>query len=219
MTGDTRLIDNRIHEAARQLSQLLLPSITEKRGVFAIAIAGEPGSGKSELAVILSQYLSREGVMNLILQQDDYFYYPPQTNAALRRKDISRIGLAEVNLALLDENLHDIVEGKGEIEKPLILFQADRITEERITLDGVRVVIVEGTYTTTLHNVHKRVFIERTYHDTRDARWKRAREEKDEFLERILRIEHEIISTHKSRADIVVTRDYQVRPTSAGAEA
>jgi hypothetical protein len=73
-------------------------------------------------------------------------------------------------------------------------------------------VIVEGTYTTALKNVSKRVFIDRTYIDTREARSLRACEDQDDFLEMILTIEHEIISSHRPRADIIVTREYDVIP-------
>ena len=72
--------------------------------------------------------------------------------------------------------------------------------------------IAEGTYTTLLENVNTRVFIARNYLDTRAHREKRQRHssELDEFTARVLRIEHEIISSHRRRADIVITRDYDV---------
>jgi len=146
-----------------------------------------------------------------IFQQDDYFIYPPKTNAEMRRKDIKHVGMSEVHLALLDQNLKHIVEGKGEIVKPLVIFDADRITEETVKLDDIRVIIVEGTYTTILKNAHQHIFIDRTYIDTKEARKGRAREEQDEFLEKVLEIEHDIILSQKSRADIIVNSDFEVR--------
>jgi hypothetical protein len=41
-------------------------------------------------------------------------------------------------------------------------------------------------------------------------RVKRGREEFDPFIEEVLVKEHEIISQHRSRADVVITRDYDV---------
>ena len=159
---------------------------------------------------MLSELLNRKAIRSLILQQDDYFVYPPKTNAEMRRKDIDHVGLSEVRLALLDRNLSEIVEGKAEIEKPLVIFAENRVIEDTITLEGVKVVIVEGTYTTALSNVHRHVFIDRTYLDTRETRRRRAREKQDEYLENILEIEHNIISSHKSQADIIVTTNYEV---------
>ena len=61
-----------------------------------------------------------------------------------------------------------------------------------------------------LKNVHLCIFIDRTYIDTKESRRLRAREEQDELLEKILEIEHKIISSHKQQADIVVTNNYEV---------
>ena len=39
---------------------------------------------------------------------------------------------------------------------------------------------------------------------------KRGREEFDPFIEKVLITEHEIISQHRDRADVIITRDYDV---------
>lgn len=210
MKGDKLLIHDGHVNAARQITKLLLPQIVNASSRFISSVAGESGSGKSEISAVLSEFLSEQLITNIILQQDDYFAYAPRTNARMRRKDISRVGISEVRLAVLDQNLRDIVEGKSEIEKPLVNFDLDIIAKETVKLEGIKAIIVDGTYTTTLQNVHQRIFIDRTYLDTRGARKHRAREEQDDFLERILAIEHNIISPHRQRADIIVTSDYEV---------
>ena len=79
------------------------------------------------------------------------------------------------------------------------------IDEEIVSLEGVNVVIVEGTYTSMLEKVDLRAFIDRTYHYTLEHRKERARDPAEgEFIERVLEIEHEIISAHKAHADIVL---------------
>ena len=217
MKGDKLFIQEEHVRAARQVMSLLLPQITSTQSKFIAAIAGESGSGKSEVAAALAELLSEKGLTSIVLQQDDYFVYPPKTNAGMRQKDIRHVGLSEVRLALLDQNLEDIVAGKNEIEKPLVVFDEDRITAERVKLEEIKAVIVEGTYTTMLKNVNQRVFIDRVYVDTREARKRRSREDQDELLERILEIEHGIISSHKPQADIIITKDYEVRKNeSAG---
>jgi len=208
MRGD-KLVILEVHvKAARQLAELLLPQIEESRKKFIITIAGESGSGKSEIAKVLFDLFAEKDIETIILQQDDYFVYPPKTNSEMRKKDIGHVGLSEVRLSLLDQNLRDIIDGKNLIEKPLVIFEKDRIDSETLNFDGVKVIIVEGTYTTTLKNIDRHVFINRTYEDTRESRIMRAREEQDDFLERILKIEHEIISSHKSQADIIITKKY-----------
>ena len=211
MKGDKLVIHQGHRKAAGGIMKLLLPQIVKTPSKFIITIGGESGSGKSKIAMVLSKLLSEKGIKSIILQQDDYFVYPPKTNAKMRRKNIGHVGLSEVRLALLDENLNDIMEGKSKIEKPLVIFDEDRITKETVKLEAIKTVIVDGTYTTILKNVHQRIFIDHTYVDTREIRKRRAREEQDEFLEKILEIEHRIISSHKPRADIIVTNDYEVR--------
>lgn len=211
MKGDKLVVREEHTKAARKIAKLLFLPNTRREGKFILTIAGESGSGKSEIALALSELLSHKGIKSIILQQDDYFVYPPKTNAGMRRKDIRHVGLQEVRLDLLDENLVSIMGGSVTIDKPLVIFDEDRITQETVSLDGVGVVIVEGTYTTVLKHAHQRVFIDRTFLDTKEIRKKRAREEQDRFLEEILQIEHRIISSHLPQATIIVTRDYDVR--------
>ena len=59
-------------------------------------------------------------------------------------------------------------------------------------------------------HVDRRMFIERNRLETLEHRMKRAREDFDPFIERVLAREHEIISPHRECADVVITRDYDV---------
>ncbi len=211
MKGDKIIVQPHHEAAARRIAKLILPEIRSASGAFIVTIAGESGAGKSEIASALAAALSEQGVTTVILQQDDYFVYPPKTNAAMRRKDIGWVGPGEVRLDVMDENLRQIRSGAARIVKPLVDYEADSIGQESVALSGVDAILVEGTYTTLLENVHRRVFIDRTHIDTRQDRAARGREAQDDFLERVLAIEHEIIAAHQSRADIIVTRDYGVR--------
>ncbi len=188
----------------------MLQSLEQHEGLYAVTIGGESGSGKSELAAALRGELEDRGIEAAVIQQDDYFVYPPLTNDALRRADPRRVGMSEVHLDMLDEHLAQAKAGACELRKPLVIYQEDRIMEETLGLSALRVLIVEGTYTTALQHADLKVFIERDYRATRRARRERARELQDEYLERILAIEHAIISKHRLWAHLVVTRDYRV---------
>ena len=65
-------------------------------------------------------------------------------------------------------------------------------------------VIVEGCYTSLIDNVEIRVFIDRNYKQTQRARSQRDRDPHEGFLERVLAIEHQEISTHRQRSNIVI---------------
>ena len=208
MRGDILIIDDNHRKAAKEVVKIILSEIERPIQKFVISVAGESGAGKSEIAASIAEVLEKKGLKCFIFQQDDYFVYPPKTNAKTREKDINWVGEREVKLKLIDEELEQIRKGLTIIKKPLVIFEEDRIDEETVDLSDVDVFIVEGTYTTALKNVDQKVFIDRNLNDTKASRLKRNREKQDEYLERILMIEHKIISAHKALADIIITKDY-----------
>jgi uridine kinase len=211
MIGDKLIIRDFHTKAARQICDALSAEIKEKKGYYTIAIAGESGSGKSEIAAELARMLAQQSISSYIFQQDDYFVYPPKTNERMRRKDIHHVGTQEVKIDLLNKNLAAILSGENTIKKPLVIFSEDRISEEEIALANIKVLIIEGTYTSLLENIDCRIFIDRDYRDTKKNRLERARETQDTFLEEVLEIEHRIISKHKKRAHIIVTGEYDAK--------
>lgn len=212
MRGDKIVIEEHHRKAGDQIAEALAPKIKETEGKYTITVAGESGSGKSETATAIAEALEERGIACVIFQQDDYYVYPPKTNDATRRKDISWVGSNEVKLDVIDQNLEDFLDGKAEVEKPLVIYDEDRIDSETMSVGEAKVVIAEGTYTTMLENVNTHVFINRNRLDTRAHREKRDRDvsELDDFTEEVLKIEHEIISKHKERADIIITKEYKV---------
>lgn len=212
MRGDSIVIEPHHRSAAEGIADIVRESVAESGGRIGVTIAGESGSGKSETAAALAEVLAESGIDSLILQQDDYFVYPPKSNDAARRADISWVGTQEVKLDLMDAHMRAFLAGADTIEKPLVDYEADQVTSEIVATGGASVVIAEGTYTTLLASAAHHVFIDRTYAETRQHREKRNRDaaELDEFIDRVLAIEHDIISSHKRRADIIVASDYSV---------
>lgn len=208
MEGDVLIINNYHRKAGRQVAEMLIAEINASEGKYFMTVAGESGAGKSEVAASIAQALEKAGKKCYVFAQDDYFVYPPKTNAEKRKEDIGWVGMQEVKLSLLDEEIAAIRKGEYIIEKPLVIFDEDRITSEVVDLSDYNVYIAEGTYTTALRNVDCRIFIDRNKKDTRKARAKRAREKQDEFLEQILTIEHRIISAQKKDADIIITKGF-----------
>lgn len=208
MKGDILIIDENHQKAAFQIVELIIDELQKSIGKFVITVAGESGAGKSEIAAAMAQRLEEFQYKSIIFGQDDFFKLPPHTNAREREKNISWVGPQEVKLDLLDQNILDFLGDKPAIIKPLVDFNADRIGTEEIQLNSYHILIAEGTYTTLLKNVNCRVFIDRNKMDTIESRKKRNREKQDEFLDRILSIEHEIISKHKEFADIIVTKQW-----------
>lgn len=213
MKGDIIIVEEHHKRAAGIIVPEIIDDININPGRYTITVAGESGSGKSETGKAILDELEKCGIHAVLLCQDDYFILPPKSNDAKRRQDPEWLGPhAEVKMDLLDKNLKDAIQGENEIIKPLVDYGNDSVEMEKIDLNGVKVVIAEGTYTSLLKNVNTRVFIQRNRLDTLEHRKKRGRgnEASDPFIEQILVTEHKIIAGHGQLADFLITRDYQV---------
>ena len=206
MIGDRLVIEPYLTERAHEFCVELRESL---KGKYTITVAGESGAGKSELAFEIARILNETGIPSDILQQDDYFVFPPKTNHEMRRHNINQVGPYEVKLDFLDSNLRSFKRSESPIYKPLVIFDEDRITTEEMDTVELSILIAEGTYTSLLKFSDYRIFIDRDYNQTLEARKKRARDKFDAFMLDVLEREHRIISQHISLADAVVLSDFE----------
>jgi uridine kinase len=209
MKGDILILDAHHRKAGKQVVEKIIDKI-RKAKVYSLSVAGESGAGKSEIATAIAEILESEGISCFIFGQDDYFKLPPKSNARQRELDIRWVGNHEVRLDFLDEHLAKAKNHQGSIIKPLVDFDADVIDTEEVDLTRYQVFIAEGTYTSLLKNIDTKIFINRNKIDTIESRKKRNREKQDDFLDQILSIEHKIISGHKSIADIIINKNFDV---------
>jgi uridine kinase len=207
MLGDELVIEKYHTERAREIINVLEDKFSKKEK-FVVTVAGESGAGKSELASEIARLNNENGTPTGILQQDDYFVFPPKTNHEMRKKNIDQVGTYEVKLDFLDSNLRSFKQGAKSIYKPLIVYDEDSITTEEMDVGDFQVMIAEGTYTTSLRFTDYRIFIDRDYRDTYSDRKKRGRDKLEPFVEDVLEREHEIISSHRDKADLLITSDY-----------
>ena len=213
MKGDILLLQECHRRAAGVIVPQIIDAIRRKSTRYTITVAGESGSGKSETGRAMADELEKHGIRSVVLGQDDYFVLPPKANDRERRNDPQWLGPhVEVRLDLMEQNLLSAIQGKREIAKPLVDYDANTIQQETIALDGIGVLIAEGTYASLLKHVDTRVFIARNWMDTLEDRQKRNRgkEVGDPFTELVLSTEHKIIAGHKQLADFVITKDYEV---------
>jgi uridine kinase len=212
MKGDSVIIEAHHEAAAAAIVPALLPVLGRSNERITISVSGQSGSGKTETATAIAGALESFGIESVIFHQDDYFVHPPRTNDAARRADINWVGTGEVRLDLMDEHLAGFLNGARRIEKPLVDYENDTIGSETMKIGNARVALADGTYTGILEQLNYRVFIDRDYLDTRAHREKRKRDESelDPFIDRVLEIEHGIISAQKKHADIIVNKDYSV---------
>jgi len=213
MKGDIIVLEKHHENAARIIVPEIIEKIKNKKSRYTITVSGESGSGKSETGKAIADELEKHGIKSVLLGQDDYFVLPPKSNDSRRREDPEWLGPhVEVKMDVLEQNLIDAIDGKNEIIKPLIDYNQNSVEDETVSLEGIHVVIAEGTYTALLRNVDTKVFIARNRIDTLEHRQKRNRgtEVGDSFIEQVLITEHKIIAGHGQLADFLITKDYEV---------
>jgi uridine kinase len=213
MEGDKLLIGDhhtaRAKELCVHIAEKLMPRMV-------VTVAGESGAGKSETASEIVRLLCDQGHKAEVVQQDDYFVFPPKTNHEMRRRNVEQVGLYEVKLGLLDSNLRSFKRGEDSIYRPLVNYDADSITMCERDLEDVEILVAEGTYTTGLAFADLRIFIARDYDDTAAHRKARGRDADDAFIDEVLLREHEIISGHRKLADYIISRDFESISTHQG---
>ncbi|OGO59744.1 MAG: hypothetical protein A2029_14985, partial [Chloroflexi bacterium RBG_19FT_COMBO_47_9] len=199
MKGDKLVLLDYHKRAASEIVSRIIQDIRQKKTRYIITVAGESGSGKSETGKAIANELDKSSIKSVLLGQDDYFVLPPKSNDLKRREDPEWLGPhVEVKLDVLEQNLMEAIQGKKEISKPLVDYDSNTIEDETINLDGIKVLIAEGTYTSLLKHVDARIFISRNWLDTLEHRQKRKRGDEvgDPFIEQVLSIEHKIIAGH-----------------------
>ncbi len=141
---------------------------------------------------------------------DDYFKLPPKTNHENRLKSIENVGIQEVDLEKLSQNIKDFKADIHEIEKPLVYYNENLISKEKVKTSEYEVIIVEGTYILEIEEFDFKIFIDRNYKDTHENRMKRNRDEQSDFVEKVLEIEHQIIRSFKNNADLILGKNYEL---------
>ncbi|NQT60581.1 MAG: hypothetical protein HQ557_16530 [Bacteroidetes bacterium] len=206
MIGDKLVIKKKHTERAMDICDVVVSKYTSP---YVITVAGESGTGKSETAFEICRILLGKGIKAAVIQQDDYFVFPPKTNHLMRMNNREQVGPFEVKLDFLDSNLRSFKKGENPIYKPLVDYDKDLLLSEELDVSGVRILIVEGTYTSLLRYADFRIFLDGNFRETLGSRNERNREKYDPFLEEILEKEHEIITTHWDMADIRISSDFK----------
>lgn len=185
-----------------------LDSILKSNSKLCISIAGESGCGKTSLAYALQKDIENNSELKgFIFHLDDYFKLPPTNNHNARLKDISLVGMNEVNLELLDSHLIQFKKKDDFINKPLVNYKQNKILNESVSCNLYNFCIVEGAYVSILNAPDYRIFIETTYLDTRKLRIARNRDLMNDFNEQVLEIENRIIKSHYKLANIIIDRN------------
>jgi len=206
MLGDVLLIADKHRKAGAQIVEQLDRIDADK---VVVAIGGESGSGKSELAHVVARTLKDRGRLAKILHIDNYYTVRPQDREAWRKENgVESVGLGEIDWTLLDQHLDAFRQGDTAV-LPCIDLLTDQIDELHTDFGPIKVVIVDGLY--PLHvNAELRIFIDLTYHDTKKAQLVRGKEPQNQYRLSVLKQEHEVVQSLRPLADFLVTPGFDL---------
>ena len=211
MLGDILLIEEKHKKAGEVIIQKILE---QKKDKFIVAISGESGSGKTELAHVVARGLRKHGIMAKPVHTDNYYNTHPLERREWRQKyGIENVvGYDEYRWDAIYKNIDDFKNSRVS-EMPCV----DLVTEQVDTLitdfKVIDVLVLDGLYAIKTENVDLRVFIELTYLETKKKHTKdvRGKEVMDEVRWATLAQEHRMVQSLKSMADLYVDQDYNVR--------
>jgi uridine kinase len=206
MLGDVLLITEKHEKAAEQIVDRLNRIKSDK---MVIAIGGESGSGKSELAHVISRRLKKKGDLAKIIHIDNYYKVSPQERTEWRQKHgVESIGFSEYNWDLINQNIAEFKEDK-EAVLPCIDLLTDQEDRLITSFEGIKYLILEGLYPLKA-DADLKIFIDLTYHETKRAQIVRKKEPQNEFRLQVLQREHKVIQSLRPLADLLVTKDFDV---------
>ena len=206
MLGDVLLIEEKHHRAAEQILMHLKNDKSKKQ---IIAIGGESGSGKSELAHVLAKKLKAKGDPAKIIHIDNYYLIPPVDRTAWRiEHGFENIGLNEYDWELINKNINEFLQNQTST-MPCIDLLTDQIDHLTTDFNKIQYLIIEGLYSVNV-SADLRVFIDLTYHETKKAQSVRGKEPQNEFRLNVLEREHEVVQSLRPLADLIVTKTYEV---------
>ncbi len=207
MLGDVLLISEKHEKAAADILKQVLKNKKEK---YIIAISGESGSGKTELAHVLAKLLKQEGIRAKPLHIDNYYKTLPLERTDWRKAHgIESIGYTEYDWSTINRNIQEFKDGK-KATMPCIDIVTDQVDTLITDFNEVDMLIIDGLYAIKTDTVDLRIFIELTYHETKKAQVKRGKEPQNEFRMQVLQREHTVVQSLKELANIRINKEYEV---------
>jgi len=209
MLGDVLLITEKHQKAGDIIIEKIL---SERKPKMIIGISGESGSGKSELAHVISKGLRKHGIFAKPLHIDNYYRILPLLRTEWRKQHgiENVVGYGEYDWDTLYRNVQEFKDGKVSTGPcvDLVTEQVDQLTTDYSTVD---MLVIDGLYAIKTEGVDLRIFIELTYHETKKAQVVRGKEPQNDYRMAVLEKEHQMVQALKPMADVLIGMDYEVR--------
>lgn len=209
MLGDVLLITEKHQKAGALIIERILQLNKPK---FIVAISGESGSGKSELAHVIAKGLRSHGLLAKPLHIDNYYRIHPHQRTQWRKENgiENVVGPGEYDWDTINRNIREFKAGEKSTGPcvDLVTEQIDQLTTDYSSID---MLIIDGLYAIKTDAVDLGIFIELTYHETKKAQVVRGKEPQNEYRMAVLEQEHKMVQALKPRANVLINMEYEVR--------
>jgi len=209
MLGDVLLITENHKRAAKQLISHLDNLSGDK---IILAIGGESGSGKTEIAHEVARNLKIRKTPAKVMHIDNYYQTSPAERTPWRKEHgLESIGYTEYDWVLINRNINEFRNDEERVKMPCIDLLTDQEDLLITSFKGLKYLIIEGLYAIQAE-ADLKVLIDLTYHETKKAQFTRGKEPTTEYRWQVLQREHEVIQSLRSKADLFITKEFSVTP-------
>ncbi|MCD4663831.1 MAG: hypothetical protein K8R68_01085 [Bacteroidales bacterium] len=188
--------------------------LQNKNKKFIVAISGESGSGKTELAHVIAKGLRKHGIFAKPLHTDNFYNTHPLERRDWRSKQgiENVVGYNEYKWDEINQVIDDFKNNRIS-EMPCVDLVTEQVDQLITDFSEVDMLILDGLYAIKAENIDLRIFIELTYLETKEKHSKdsRGKEVMDELRWAILAQEHKMVQSLKPLADLIITKDYEVK--------
>jgi len=203
MLGDVLLITDDHKKAASGIMNYL-DKIEGKKII--LAVGGESGSGKTEIAHEIARVLKSQATPAKVMHIDNYYLTSPTERTPWRQEHgIESIGYSEYDWDTINRNLNEFHKGQDQVT-----IQEDQLIT---SFKGLKYLIIEGLYAIQAA-ANLKVLIDLTYHETKKAQFERGKEPTNDYRWQVLQQEHEVVQSLRPQADLLVNKDFSVSPAT-----
>ncbi|MCF8226132.1 MAG: hypothetical protein K9J30_09665 [Bacteroidales bacterium] len=213
MLGDVLLINDMHKEAAAAICEKVMEDLGKKedRYRYIVGIAGESGSGKSELSHTLAKALKAHHIRVKIIHTDNYYKIQPLLREEWRRnKGFEMIGHGEYDWVKIKKTIRDYKE-EQECMVPCVDLIPEQVDKLLVDFEKIDLLILDGLYAIKAPDIDMRIFIDLTYHETKINQIIRMKEALTDFRLNILEREHQAVRSLRLMANYIIDKTYQLK--------
>lgn len=209
------------HEkAANQLVHIILAAL-EATDKIILAVGGESGTGKSEVAYLVGVILKEQKVATVAWSFDNAYVTTPAEREAKRAEDYdNNVGLNEMNRPQIEEIMSCFEQGHP-VTVPIVVINEDGsrpIKDITLNMEGKHVLIFDGLYAALIGELNTgeskatRIIAMSAKQFNLDAQKERGKEKVNAHRMKVLASECHAVRALWSNVTHKITEDWEVAP-------